>query len=514
MRRVEVAAEDPVQNVPCEVVYGKDTEQPGVRSVLWSAETDAASARARPTSLSRSLSSAVGPVRRPRRTHGSRTRNNAISCGVSAGARASPRLRLQARLAPPAQLRPRRGGKEPEPADRDAPAVRAALAPQPAEPPPDARLLARPGTSPRGPCSRRSSSKIRPPERWCRRPVRRRHRGLWPPRRRRPRGRPGVLHLRVQRLGQAASSPPICTMARPMPWPRPSRSRAATTTSRRRHRFDRRRHHLVAPERPRARRRVLLSVRPAAAAAGAPRWPAGRGQLVGQPEPGEPSPSRLARLRPALSRPAQPPPPHSGGSRRRGRRCQGTRNALRASRPRGRLAPGCAPRPPPPLRARLRRPQHDRADPAPARRRHRRSARDSTPSRLDRGSRGRAAPIEALVAEPPDRVGKTDHLDDIQRRHRLGNHPASHGSSPHRDRTSSSRSGWSSVGDAPAGNAICTVSSHEFSDGAAAERMRHDAAPEKTHAVAVFYQLQVNFQPISLYIFVCVLPQIAPPGAA
>src|ERR687891_468214 len=42
VRRVEVVVEDPVQNVPCEVVYWKDTEQPGVRSVLWTAETDAA----------------------------------------------------------------------------------------------------------------------------------------------------------------------------------------------------------------------------------------------------------------------------------------------------------------------------------------------------------------------------------------------------------------------------------------------------------------------------------------
>jgi hypothetical protein len=41
IRRVEIAAQDPVQNVPCEVVYWKDTEQPGVRSVLWTAQTDA-----------------------------------------------------------------------------------------------------------------------------------------------------------------------------------------------------------------------------------------------------------------------------------------------------------------------------------------------------------------------------------------------------------------------------------------------------------------------------------------
>jgi hypothetical protein len=42
IRRVEIAAQSPGQNVPCEVVYWKDTEQPGVRSVLWSAQTDAA----------------------------------------------------------------------------------------------------------------------------------------------------------------------------------------------------------------------------------------------------------------------------------------------------------------------------------------------------------------------------------------------------------------------------------------------------------------------------------------
>jgi hypothetical protein len=41
VRRVAVEAQDPDRGVPCEVVYWKDTEAPGVRSVLWSAETDA-----------------------------------------------------------------------------------------------------------------------------------------------------------------------------------------------------------------------------------------------------------------------------------------------------------------------------------------------------------------------------------------------------------------------------------------------------------------------------------------
>ena len=42
IRRVEIAVSDPNGDVPCEVVYWKDTEQPGVRSVLWNAQTDAA----------------------------------------------------------------------------------------------------------------------------------------------------------------------------------------------------------------------------------------------------------------------------------------------------------------------------------------------------------------------------------------------------------------------------------------------------------------------------------------
>lgn len=42
IRRVEIAVQDEVSRVPCEVVYWRDTEQPGVRDVLWNARTDAA----------------------------------------------------------------------------------------------------------------------------------------------------------------------------------------------------------------------------------------------------------------------------------------------------------------------------------------------------------------------------------------------------------------------------------------------------------------------------------------
>jgi hypothetical protein len=39
VRRAEVAAQDPVRNGPCGVVYWKDAEQPSVRGVPWSAQT-------------------------------------------------------------------------------------------------------------------------------------------------------------------------------------------------------------------------------------------------------------------------------------------------------------------------------------------------------------------------------------------------------------------------------------------------------------------------------------------
>ena len=41
IRRVAIEVQDPSRDAPCEVVYWKDTEEPGVRSVLWRAQTDA-----------------------------------------------------------------------------------------------------------------------------------------------------------------------------------------------------------------------------------------------------------------------------------------------------------------------------------------------------------------------------------------------------------------------------------------------------------------------------------------
>ncbi|MGI9436685.1 MAG: hypothetical protein ACR2Q4_17965 [Geminicoccaceae bacterium] len=41
VRRVVIEVGDPVSSLPCEVVYWKDVEAPGVRRVLWSARSDA-----------------------------------------------------------------------------------------------------------------------------------------------------------------------------------------------------------------------------------------------------------------------------------------------------------------------------------------------------------------------------------------------------------------------------------------------------------------------------------------
>jgi hypothetical protein len=59
IRRIEIAVEDQSRGVPCEVVYWKDTEEPGVRRVLWSAQTDAAFCKRKAEELAAKLT-AVG----------------------------------------------------------------------------------------------------------------------------------------------------------------------------------------------------------------------------------------------------------------------------------------------------------------------------------------------------------------------------------------------------------------------------------------------------------------------
>jgi hypothetical protein len=148
VRRVVVAAEDPVQNVPCEVVYWKDTEQPGVRSVLWSAETDAAFCARKAEELVATLQDggwSCAPVEGATTAAARETTPSVVESPPAAPeaetADAAGTARLEsARDEAIREPEPTRDEavREPEPADRDAPAVRAALAPQAAEPRPDA----------------------------------------------------------------------------------------------------------------------------------------------------------------------------------------------------------------------------------------------------------------------------------------------------------------------------------------------------------------------------------------
>jgi len=159
VRRVVVAVEDPVQNAPCEVVYWKDTEQPGVSSVLWRAQTDAAYCARKAEELVANLEGggwSCAPVERPTTEAARETTPSVVESppaeaeAETADAAGTARLE-SARTEAAQQPEPTRdeAAKEPdpirdeaanapEPADRDPPAFRAALAPQTAEPRPDA----------------------------------------------------------------------------------------------------------------------------------------------------------------------------------------------------------------------------------------------------------------------------------------------------------------------------------------------------------------------------------------
>lgn len=55
VRRIVIEVGDPSTGLPCEVVYWKDTEAPGVRRVLWNARTDAAYCQQKASSLAEKL---------------------------------------------------------------------------------------------------------------------------------------------------------------------------------------------------------------------------------------------------------------------------------------------------------------------------------------------------------------------------------------------------------------------------------------------------------------------------
>jgi hypothetical protein len=156
VRRVVVAADDAAQKVPCEVVYWKDTEQPGVRTVLWRAQTDeafcvrkaeelvgtlreggwtCAAAEGAPTQATRETTPAAVQSRPSQPDAG--TEEQAAN-GREAAGEAAPGDQAaapgQTGAAPPAPAGDQANDQR-EPADQQAtPAVRAALAPPSAEP--------------------------------------------------------------------------------------------------------------------------------------------------------------------------------------------------------------------------------------------------------------------------------------------------------------------------------------------------------------------------------------------
>jgi len=126
VRRIEIAVEDSARGVPCEVVYWKDTEEPGVRRVLWSARTDAGFCKSKADELVAKLE-AVGWTCTPA--------DQAVEqAGPSTPPAATPPVTTNEATSPPEQAAP------PDQATRDqeevAPDIKEALAPQhSAEPP-------------------------------------------------------------------------------------------------------------------------------------------------------------------------------------------------------------------------------------------------------------------------------------------------------------------------------------------------------------------------------------------
>jgi hypothetical protein len=131
-RWIQVAVEDSVQNVTCEVVYWKDAEQPGARRVLWNAQIDAAYCTRKADELVATLEAggwSCAPVEGAT-THAARETMPAVVESPAAEI-ADPAAAARLGSAP-------NEAKEAEPANREPPAIRAALAPQRSKPQLDA----------------------------------------------------------------------------------------------------------------------------------------------------------------------------------------------------------------------------------------------------------------------------------------------------------------------------------------------------------------------------------------
>ncbi len=286
VRRVAIEVQDPSQGAPCEVVYWKDSEEPGVRNVLWRAQTDAAYCAAKAEELVGTLKSggwsctstdeqprsarrggaAAGcaahgdrraklPARsRPSRAHPRSRPSRVRRLRCPAGGRGGPSLRHLRRRHLAAGRR----------AAETSPPLRAALAPEQARPRQPAARQAT--TRPAPPLSMRSSQQnLIAPERWRRRQVRSRGRRVWRPRWRRARGRSGVLHLRVAAPRKGPLRRRLSVRRRQL---RAGRHEAAGgqrgQRALRRHRIDREWRDLPAAHHPRAGRRELLPLGAAA----------------------------------------------------------------------------------------------------------------------------------------------------------------------------------------------------------------------------------------------------------
>jgi hypothetical protein len=131
IRRVEIAVQDPNADVPCEVVYWKDSEQPGVRTVLWSAETDAAFCARKAEELVDTLESGGWSCAAAGEQPRAASREAPPPVAAPSPPVAAPSLPERSAEPSTAAPSPRAAAPEPrQPGSETAPAVREALAPQ------------------------------------------------------------------------------------------------------------------------------------------------------------------------------------------------------------------------------------------------------------------------------------------------------------------------------------------------------------------------------------------------
>lgn len=148
IRRVEIAAQDVSSGVPCEVVYWKDTEDPGVRRILWNARTDAAFCKRKADELVAKLTAGgwqcnpVGEGPAPRQAAPATPASPPAAVATARPASPPAPSGDTAAAAPPRATAPAGDTIAAAPRPAPEPAVRDALAPQDRNPPADATAAA------------------------------------------------------------------------------------------------------------------------------------------------------------------------------------------------------------------------------------------------------------------------------------------------------------------------------------------------------------------------------------